>query len=201
MKRIDMWFSMGSTYTFLTIMRIKPIIKKHNLKISFYPFNLRKIMMRMNNFPFSKEKKSKLNYMWRDIERRAVKYKIGKINKNINFPIKNSDIANKIAICAQKKCFLLEYLDTAYRLWFFENNEPGERLSLKLAFKKINKNLENTINLSNTERINKIYEKNTSLAISKGVFGSPTFLIGKEVFFGDDRFDDAIQFAKGRLYK
>ena len=39
--------------------------------------------------------------------------------------------------------------------------------------------------------------KNT-LAYSKGVFGSPTFLIGKEVFFGDDRFEDAILFAKGR---
>ena len=35
-----MWFSIGSTYTFLTIMRIK-LIKKHNLKINFYPFNLK----------------------------------------------------------------------------------------------------------------------------------------------------------------
>ena len=43
--------------------------------------------------------------MWRDIERRALKYKIGKIKKNISFPIKNSNIANKIAICAQKKAF------------------------------------------------------------------------------------------------
>ncbi len=180
-------------------MRIKPIIKKHNLKISFYPFNLRKIMTKMNNFPFSKEKKHKLNYMWRDIERRAIKYKIGKIKKNINFPIKNSDIANKVAICAQKQSFLLEYLDIVYKLWFFENIEPGNSVSLKLAFQKINRNLENTIYLSNTEKINKVYEKNTSLAFSKGVFGSPTFLIGKEIFFGDDRFEDAIQYAKGKL--
>ena len=198
MKRIDMWFSIGSTYTFLTIMRIKPLIKKHNLKINFYPFNLRKIMIKMDNFPFSKEKKNKLNYMWRDIERRALKYKVGKIKKNISFPIKNSNIANKIAICAQKQSFLLEYLDATYRLWFFENIEPGNRDSLKLVFQKINKNLEKTIYLSQTERINKIYAKNTSLAFSKGVFGSPTFLIGKEVFFGDDRFEDAILFAKGR---
>ena len=152
----------------------------------------------MDNFPFSKEKKNKLNYMWRDIERRALKYKVGKIKKNISFPLKNSNIANKIAICAQKKSFLLEYLDATYKLWFFENIEPGNTDSLKLVFQKINKNLEKTIYLSQTERINKIYEKNTSLAYSKGVFGSPTFLIGKEVFFGDDRFEDAILFAKGR---
>ena len=199
MKKIEMWFSMGSTYTFLTIMRIQPIIKKYNLKINFYPFNLRKIMILMNNFPFSTEKKAKLKYMWRDIERRAIKYKIGKIKKNINFPIKNSDTANKVAICALKQKFLLEYLDAVYKLWFFENIEPGDNLSFKLAFNKINKNLEKSIHLSNTTDINKIYEKNTNLAISKGIFGSPTFLIGKEVFFGDDRFEDAIQFAQGRL--
>ena len=59
-------------------------------------------MIKMDNFPYSKEKKNKSNYMWRDMERRALKYKIGKIRKNLSFPIKNSDIANKIAICAQK---------------------------------------------------------------------------------------------------
>ena len=60
----------------------------------------------MNNFPFSEEKENKLNYMWRDIERRSERYKIGKIIKNINFPIKNSDLANKIAIYAKKKLFI-----------------------------------------------------------------------------------------------
>ena len=55
-KEIEIWFSMGSTYTFLTMMRIRHLIQTHNLKISFHPFNLRKIMKKMNNFPFSEEK-------------------------------------------------------------------------------------------------------------------------------------------------
>ena len=59
----------------------------------------------MNNFPFSEEKENKLNYMWRDIERRSEKYKIGKIIKNINFPIKNANLANKIAIYAKNITF------------------------------------------------------------------------------------------------
>ena len=191
-----MWFSMGSTYTFLTVMRLRPLIKSYNLNINYYPFNLRKIMKKMNNFPFSKEKKNKVNYMWRDIERRAEKYKIGKINKNINFPALDSDIANKIAIYAQQKNFILDYLETSYRFWFFENIEIGSTYNLKKTFLEINQNLEKTINMSNTESVLRIYEQNTDLANSKGVFGSPSFLIGEEVFFGDDRFEDAILFAK-----
>ena len=141
-KEIEIWFSMGSTYTFLTMMRIRHLIQTHNLKISFHPFNLRKIMKKMNNFPFSEEKENKLNYMWRDIERRSERYKIGKIINNINFPIKNADLANKIAIYAKQHNFLLDYLETAYKLWFFENIEPGKISSLRKTFKEINQNLE-----------------------------------------------------------
>ena len=43
----------------------------------------------------------------------------------------------------------------------------------------------------------RVYEESTTLAFSKGVFGSPSFLIGDEVFFGDDRLEDTILFAKG----
>ena len=75
--------------------------------------------------------------MWRDIERRSERYKIGKIIKNINFPIKNADLANKIAIYAKKKNFLLDYVETAYKLWFFENTEPGKTSSLKKLLKKL----------------------------------------------------------------
>ena len=192
-----MWFSIGSTYTFLTAMRLRPLIKAYNLKINFYPFNLRKIMKKMNNFPFSEEKKSKLYYMWRDIERRAKKYKIGKIIKNINFPVHNSDIANQIAVYAQQKNFLLDYLETSYRLWFFENIETGSTSNLKKTFLEISQNLEETIDEINTESMIRVYEESTTLAFSKGVFGSPSFLIGDEVFFGDDRLEDAILFAKG----
>ena len=45
--------------------------------------------------------------MWRDIQRRSEKYKIGKITKNINFPIKNADLANKITIYAKQHNFFI----------------------------------------------------------------------------------------------
>ncbi|MBF97236.1 MAG: 2-hydroxychromene-2-carboxylate isomerase [Alphaproteobacteria bacterium MarineAlpha9_Bin4] len=196
MKKIDFWFSVGSTYTFLTIMRVTPLIKKYDLSLNFYPFNLRKIMTNMQNFPFSSEKKIKLQYMWRDIERRSENYKIGKIKKNINFPIKNSDTANKVAILAKKNNFLLEYLITTYKLWFFENIEPGSVASLQITFNNLNKNLKKYLSLLKKDNIDEIYKENTSLAIKKGIFGSPTFLVNEEVFFGDDRLDDAILFAK-----
>ena len=43
-----------------------------------------------------------------------------------------------------------------------------------------------------------IYMKKYFLGFSKGLFGSPSFVIGEEIFFGDDRFEDAILFKKNK---
>ena len=67
----------------------------------------------------------------------------------------------------------------------FENIEPGKISSLRKTFKEINQNLEKTLLNVNNVSNNSIYEKNTSLAFSKGLFGSPSFVIGEgNIFWG-----------------
>ena len=43
--------------------------------------------------------------------------------------------------------------------------------------------------------IQKIYEKNTAEAKAAGVFGAPSFVVGTEIFWGDDRLEDALNEA------
>ena len=75
MKNIDFWFSIGSTYTYLTVSRLNELSKHEGLVFNWRPFSVRKIMMDMDNIPFTPpSKKIKSDYMWRDIERRAVSY-------------------------------------------------------------------------------------------------------------------------------
>jgi len=45
------------------------------------------------------------------------------------------------------------------------------------------------------EAIQQIYEANTEEAKQLGVFGAPSFSIGNEIFWGDDRLEDAIRVA------
>ena len=70
-SNIDFYFSIGSTYTYLTVTRILDVEKKHQIKFNWKPFSVRVIMKEMDNIPFPKDKINKVNYMWRDIERRA----------------------------------------------------------------------------------------------------------------------------------
>ena len=68
---ITAWLSIGSTYSYLTALRINAIQRDMNLNLSVKPISIRAIMKSMDNIPFPPSKKTKVDYMWRDIERRA----------------------------------------------------------------------------------------------------------------------------------
>ncbi len=73
MAKIDFWFSIGSTYTYLTVMRLAKVERTSGVDFQWRPFNVRHVMIKQNNIPF-KDKPVKTAYMWRDIERRAESY-------------------------------------------------------------------------------------------------------------------------------
>ena len=51
---------------------------------------------------------------------------------------------------------------------------------------------------ASSSEIIEIYENNTAEAQKAGVFGAPSFEINGEIFWGDDRLEDAIRFARQR---
>ena len=73
MATIDFWFSIGSTYSYLTVMRLPGVARATGHSFRWRPFNVRHVMVSQNNIPF-KDKPEKTAYMWRDIQRRAAGY-------------------------------------------------------------------------------------------------------------------------------
>ena len=63
MTDINFYFSIGSTYTYLSVTRVLDVEKKHSVKFNWTPFSVRAIMKEMNNIPFPKEKKNKVDYL------------------------------------------------------------------------------------------------------------------------------------------
>ena len=54
---IDFWFSIGSIYTYLAVMRLPEVEKQSGVSFHWRPFSIRVIMKEMNNFPASKPQK------------------------------------------------------------------------------------------------------------------------------------------------
>jgi 2-hydroxychromene-2-carboxylate isomerase len=194
-KNIDFYFSIGSTYTYLTVTRILDLEKKHQIKFNWKPFSVRVIMKEMDNIPFPKDKINKVNYMWRDIERRAEGY--GFFAKTpVPYPLSEFDLANQIAILGLDKGWGTDYIRLTYKKWFQEGKEPAIDPSISEICKELGLNKDEIISEARSEIFEKKYMSNTDSARKKKVFGSPSFIVENEIFWGDDRMEDAINWAK-----
>ena len=198
MSEIDFWFSIGSTYTYLSVNRIAEVAKKESLSINWKPFSVRKIMMNMDNIPFTPpSKKIKSDYMWRDIERRAKFYGF-EAKVPAPYPLKEFDLANQIAILGMNEGWGVDYVTITYKRWFQQGMEPATEPNLSEILNELGLNKDEISKNANSEEIKSQYLQNTDNAYKLGVFGSPTFIYKSEVFWGDDRLEDCIKWINSQ---
>ena len=193
MKKIEFWYSIGSTYTYLSTQRLTEIANTKNIEFEWCPFSVRSRMIEMENVPFMAEKKrDKIDYMWRDVQRRANFYGFD-AKVPAPYPLKEFDLANKVAILGKDQGWIKEYTILTYKKWFLEHLEPGSEPNLSSTLREIGLDPDKIINLAQADEIEQKYLKNTEMAKNKGIFGSPSFIVENEVFWGDDRCEDAIK--------
>ena len=195
MSDINFYFSIGSTYTYLTVTRILDVQKKNSVKFNWVPFSVRAIMKEMNNIPFPKDKKNKVDYMWRDIERRSEGY--GFFAKTpVPYPLSEFDLANKLAILGLKEGWGIDYVRLTYKRWFQDGKEPATEPNISEIFQELKVDKKKVMEDVMKDEIENQYQQNTNNARDNKVFGSPTFFVGKEIFWGDDRMEDSISWSK-----
>jgi 2-hydroxychromene-2-carboxylate isomerase len=195
---IDFWFSVGSTYTYLTVMRLAQVERDSGIAFRWRPFSVRQIMIEMDNIPF-RTKPVKAVYMWRDIERRAAMYGL-KARVPAPYPLAEWDVANRVAVLGAEERWVADYIRAIYRRWFEDGLEPGIEPNLSESLREIGQDPVRVAALAAGDEIGRAYEAATAEARSLNIFGSPSFVVGGEVFWGDDRLDDAIAwYRKGTL--
>ena len=186
---VDFWFFIGSMYTYLSVMRLTEIEAKTGARFRWRPFSVRDIMIEMDNRPLSKPRK--LAYMWRDLERRAETHGLP-YRAQPSYPLKNFDLANRIATVGAEEGWCPDYTRAAYRHWFVEHDEAGSDSSNRACLAAIGQDAERVLKRAASDEIGARYASATDEARKLGIFGAPTFAVGQELFWGDDRLEDAI---------
>jgi 2-hydroxychromene-2-carboxylate isomerase len=151
---------------------------------------VREIMIEMDNIPFA-DKPVKRDYMWRDIERRADLFGI-KAKLPAPYPLTGFDLANQIAILGEQQGWCRDYVIATYQLWFQHGQPAGQEPNLSKSLKSIGLNPEEVIGQALSEEIVAAYKLSTSRARQLGIFGAPSFVTRGELFWGDDRMEEAV---------
>jgi 2-hydroxychromene-2-carboxylate isomerase len=152
-------------------------------------------MREMDNIPFA-NKPIKAAYMWRDIERRAAMYGL-RPRLPAPYPLKELELANRVAVIAAAEGWLEAYAEATYRTWFEDGDPAGSEPNLSHSINEAGQDPSRAIELANSSEGIGGLEAATNDARDLGIFGSPTFVVGHELFWGDDRLEDAISWATG----
>ncbi len=185
-KRIEFFFDVGSPYTYLAYTRLPALAEKVGAEIAWRPMLLGGVFKATNNVSPA-EIPAKGNHMNIDLARHAARYGVP-FRLNPHFPIFTIALMRG-AIVAREGGFLAPYLDAVYQaLWVdAENmNEPDvvgrvltdAGLDAKAIFARVGE-----------QDIMDKLKANTAEAVARGVYGAPTFFVGADMFFGQDRLD------------
>jgi len=194
MKPIDFWYSIGSTYSYLTVMRLPEYAAQQGVVFNWRPFDVRAIMTEQNNIPFA-HKPAKSSHMWRDIERRAGKYGLP-IKVPVPYPLEELVFANQVALLGMREGWGQDYTVEAYRMWFTEGKKAGTEANVSECLKRIGQDPVRVIKLAHSPEIASALVDETTHCRELGIFGAPSFVVDGEVFWGNDRLEDAVSWRK-----
>jgi len=195
MMAIDFWFSIGSTYTYLAVRQLEALADRA-VEFRWRPFNVRSIMIEMDNIPFAK-KPIKAAYMWRDIERRAEKLGF-EISLPAPYPLTELEQANRVALVAANEGWCAPYAIESYRRWFIGGEPAGSEPNLSASIAKAGEDPARVLALANSETGIADLKAATEEAKRLGIFGSPSFIVDGELFWGHDRLEDALDWHAAR---
>jgi 2-hydroxychromene-2-carboxylate isomerase len=191
---IDFWFTMGSTYSYLSVMRLEALERSTGVPFRWRPFHLLVILQEMKHVPFA-DKPAKCGYMWRDIERRAAMYGIP-ASVPAPYPAKQSVAANLVAIVGMREGWGADFVRAAYRRWLQLGQETGSEPNISHSLHDIGQEPGRVLTLAESTETRDALTAETETAKALGIFGSPTFALGRELFWGDDRLEDAISWYR-----
>ena len=189
---LQFWFEFASTYSYIAAARIERVTTSVNVPLEWKPFLLGPIFREQgwNDSPFNLYP-IKGRYMWRDMERLCQRYQLP-FQKPSQFP-RNGLRAARVACLAQAEPWCPAFVRAVFHANFADDRDIAQTQTIVSLLDSLGQPglslLERAQSTENKERL----RRQTEEAIQLGIFGAPTFVYGTELFWGNDRLEEAIE--------
>ncbi|MEJ7931656.1 2-hydroxychromene-2-carboxylate isomerase [Ramlibacter sp. AN1015] len=193
---LDFWFEFASHYSYLSVMRIEDLARQHGVRVRWNPFLLGPIFRSLGfaTSPFV-EQKEKGDYAWRDLQRQAEKFALP-WRQPSRFP-RGSVLPARIALVGAGQVWGPEFCRRAMALNFVEDTEIDDADAMAGVLESLGQPAAQVIALAQSEPVKLRLRAQTEAARALGIFGAPTFFARGEMFWGNDRLEDALAHCIG----
>jgi 2-hydroxychromene-2-carboxylate isomerase len=190
--RIEFLFDFGSPNAYLAELVMPDIEARTGVKFQYIPILLGGIFKATNNLsPFESLRgiKNKPEYQTLETERFIRCHGITKFKPNPFFPV-NTLMLMRGAVAARLENMFDPYFRAAYHHMWVEPKKMDDLETFRSAFKSSGIDIDRLIARAQQDDVKKKLIEDTTDAVNRGAFGSPTFFVGNEMFFGKDQLRD-----------
>jgi 2-hydroxychromene-2-carboxylate isomerase len=197
MSAIDFFYEFASTYSYITTMRIAPLAEAAGVAVRWRPFLLGPIFKAQGweTSPFNLYP-AKGRYMVRDCERQCAALSLA-FHLPEPFP-QNSLLAARVATAALGEGWGEDFSRAVYRAEFAERRNVGDPQTIAAIVQSLGRDGAATLARAQSDEIKQRLRAATEDAQRLGIFGAPSFIAAGELFWGNDRLEQALAFAGAR---
>jgi 2-hydroxychromene-2-carboxylate isomerase len=192
MPHVEFHFDFGSPNAYLAHLLIPQIEKRTGTPFEYVPVLLGGVFKLTNNrSPMESFQgvKNKLEYQRMETQRFIRRHGITRYAMNPFFPV-NSLMIMRGAVAAQMEGVFAHYVDEVFRHMWAEPKKMDDPAVARAALDESGLDGARLIAMTQEPTVKDRLLANTQKSVERGAFGSPTFFVGDEMFFGKDRLRD-----------
>lgn len=191
---LDFWFEFGSTYSYPAAMRIEALAARRGVEVRWRAFLLGPIFAEQgwNDSPFNLYP-AKGRYMWRDLER-VCAYEGLPFRRPSAFP-RSGLLAARVACRFGGAPWLPEFVRAVYRANFAEDRDISSAEVVGACLACAGGAPAALLEEAQSPEAKAGLRTQTEEAARAGIFGAPSFVARGELFWGNDRLEEALAWA------
>jgi len=197
-QRLEFHFDFGSPNAYLAHRVLPTIEERTGLSFEYVPVLLGGVFKATGNVSPAISMqgiKNKGEYQQLEMRRFIARNKIDAFAQNPHFPV-NTLLIMRGAIAAKRMGCFPRYVDEVYRHMWSEPKKMDDPQVIRGALASSDLPAEELIAATQDPKIKAKLMANTEASVARGNFGSPSFFLGEEIYFGKDslrELEDAIR--------
>jgi carboxymethylenebutenolidase len=196
---VDYYASLNSPWTHLGAARIEALAAKHNATLRIYPVDFGTVFAGSGGLPLPKRAPQRQAYRLMEL-RRWREFLGVPITIEPKFFPSSEALTAPCVIAVRETQGDAPAIKLAHRVlkavWQDELN-PADPATLAKLIGEVGLDAEAVMKLGGEPRWTERREADTRAALERGVFGAPSYVIGDEIFWGQDR----LEFVERKLAK
>mgnify|MGYP006294641303 CR=1 FL=1 len=192
---LEFFFDIGSPYSYLAATQVDDLAERTGVEVSWRPFLLGGVFKLTDN-EMPAAVRPKAAYMLQDLRRWAEHYDVPFV-MNSAFPVNTLYIQRALLAAREHQPgSLVPFARAAYEAVWADDRDLSDKSVIAAVADDCGLDGEAIVEAAGEEPIKEKLESLTSEAVDRGAFGAPTFFVGDQMFWGNDRLhfvEDALE--------